>query len=339
MQPRTGVGNGKAAIGETVTTNDENSATAARSNTARRRHKGATFQHRLEYVGVRIVGAIFRALPVEWVSAATGWTMGLVMPHTSRHKRALENLAFAMPELSDAEREGIARRMWTNLGRVSGEAFQIDRLVEDASRVELPANYHLLDTAARTGVIAATPHLGNWEITGVLPRRSNLPFAAIYQELHNPYVERYLKAMREPAYPSGLYAKGPQLGQRLVRLAREGVNIGMAADFRELRGIPVTFFGQEAYATPLPAMLARLSGRPLVAGAIVRTGGVRFRMELRFIDVPETDDRDADIQAATQALHDAFESFIRLAPDQWMWSHRKWARRAPALSEAPSAST
>ena len=322
-----------------MTDNDENSATAPQPGRARRRHKGATFQHRLEYVGVRVAGAVLRAMPVEWTSAAMGWVMGLIMPRTSKHKRALENLALALPELDAAEREAIARRMWTNLGRVSGEAFQIDRLVDDPSRVELPPEFGELESAAKEGVIAATAHLGNWEITGVLPRRSGLPFAAIYQELHNPYVERYLKSMRDPAYSSGLYAKGPQLGQRMVRLAREGVCIGMAADFRELRGVPVTFFGEEAYGTPLPAMLARLSGRPLVAGAILRTKGVRFRMVMRFIPVPVTEDRDADIRAATQSLHDAFEAFIRLAPDQWMWSHRKWARRAlPVSSESTSTS-
>ncbi len=319
---------------------NDSSATAPQPNRARRRTKGATFQHRLEYVGVRIVGGILRALPVEWTSAAMGWTMGHFMPLTAKHKRALEHLALALPELSEAERRGIARRMWNNLGRVSGEAFQIDRLVDDFSRVELPADFPALQAAAEKGVIAASAHLGNWEITGVLPRRFGLPFAAVYQELHNPYVERYLKAMREPAYPAGLFAKGPDLGHRMVRLAREGVCVGMAADFRELRGVPVTFFGQEAYGTPLPAMLARLSGRPLYVGAILRTKGVRFRFVMQEVPVPVTEDRDADIRQATQGMHDAFETYIRMAPDQWMWSHRKWARRAtPATPEQRDTAT
>lgn len=300
---------------------------------ARRRSRGPTFQHRLEYVAVRVVGAILRTLPVGLSSAVMGWGMGLVMPLTSRHRRSLDHLALALPELPEAERQGIARRMWRNLGRVSGEAFQIDRLVDDLSRVTLPADFERFETMAREGgIIAGTAHLGNWEITGVLPRRSRLPFAAVYQALHNPYVEDYLKSMRAPAYPDGLFSKGGSLGHTLVRLAREGVSIGMVADLRELRGIPVRFFNQEAYATPLPAMLARLTDRPLVAGAILRTRGVHFEVVLEEIPVPVTDDRDADIAAATQAMHDAFERWIRRAPDQWMWSHRKWARARPAAA-------
>lgn len=298
----------------------------------RRRGRGAALQHRLEYIGVRILGAVIRRLPVEWSSAVVGFAMGKLMPHTSRHRRALEHMAFAMPEVPAAERERLVRRMWANMGRTSAEAFLIDRLIEDPSRVTVPDDFARFEAMAAEGVIAATAHLGNWEIAGVLPRRKRLAFAGVYQALHNPMVENYLKAMRAPAYPNGLYAKGAALGHTLVRLAREGVGIGLVADFRELRGIPVTFFGKEAYATPLPAMLARLSGRPLLAGAILRTEGVHFEVVLREIPVMVTDDRDADILAATQAMHDAFEEWIRRAPDQWMWSHRKWARPRPAPS-------
>jgi len=56
----------------------------------------------------------------------------------------------------------------------------------------------------------------------------------------------------------------------------------------------------------------------------VRLPGVRFRIALTQIDVPSTDDRQADIAAATAALHACFEDFIRRNPEQWMWAHRRW---------------
>ncbi|MEM9222086.1 MAG: lauroyl acyltransferase [Pseudomonadota bacterium] len=306
----------------------EHPAVAPRPKRGKRRKKGGGigFQHRFEYVFVRIFGLFLRRLPIGLTSAALGTALGFIMPLTARHRRALDNLAYAIPQLTDAERQTIARTMWRNLGRVSAEAFQIDKLIEDPQRVELPEDFEKYRGLCREGVIAATAHLGNWEIAGTLPRIAALPFAGVYQALHNPLVEDYLKAMRMPAYPAGLFAKGPRLGQTLVRLAREGKGVGMVADFRELRGVPVTFFGQRAYATPLPAMLARLSGKPLLAGAILRTEGVHFRVILKQISVPSSEDRDADIRDATQRLHDAFEEWIRCEPAQWMWIHRKWAR-------------
>lgn len=300
-------------------------ATRARKR-ARGRRDGVTVSAALTYAFVRIFGFLLRRVPPEWASAAMGGILRTVMPLTSRHRRALDNLALAFPEKTDAEREAIARAMWMHLGRVTGEAFQIDRLMADDSRVELPQDFDRFRELGKEGAISAALHLGNWEIAGVLPRRAGLPLAGVYQPLHNPLVERYLKRMRAPAYPAGLYPKGPDLGRTVIRLARGGAGVGIVSDLREMRGVGVVFFGRPAFATPLPAMLARASGRPIIAGAVLRTKGVRFRAVLEHVEVRRTDDRQRDIEEATQALHTVFERWIRQAPEQWMWTHRKWAR-------------
>lgn len=284
-----------------------------------------TLQHRLEALGVGAFGGLLRALPVERASALMAPTMAAIMARSSKTRRALAHLQLAMPDRAEEHRD-IVERMWRHLGRVTAEAFHIDRLVDDESRLDIPEEYDRLRLLAKDGVIMATPHLGNWEIGAAIARRTGLSVCGVYQKLHNPIVEQRLKAMRAEAYPAGLYSKGPRLGPKLVTLARQGHAIGLVADLREKRGVGVNFFGQPAFATPMPAMLARLSGRPLIAGAVLRTEGVHFRALLQAIDVPVTDERDRDIQQATQALHDTFESWIRQSPEQWMWTHRKWAK-------------
>jgi Kdo2-lipid IVA lauroyltransferase/acyltransferase len=42
------------------------------------------------------------------------------------------------------------------------------------------------------------------------------------------------------------------------------------------------------------------------------------------VPVPETNDREADALVATAALQAQLEAFIREAPGQWMWAHRRW---------------
>lgn len=283
-------------------------------------------RHVAEYALVRVLGFFLRRLPPDAASALMGSAFALLMPLTSRHARALEHLALALPDLTIAERKRIARAMWRHLGRVAGEAFQIDRIIADESRVVLPADFEHYRARVANGAISAAAHLGNWEIAGVVPRRAGLRLAGVYQRLHNPLVERYLKHLRTGVYPAGLHSKGPELGATLVSLLRRGAGVGIVADFREKRGIGVTFFGEPAFATPLPAMLARATGRPIIAGAVIRTRGVRFRCVLAEVAVPTTDDREADIAVATQALHAVYEGWIREAPEQWMWTHRKWAR-------------
>lgn len=270
------------------------------------------------------LGAVLSRAPIGVSSALMGAVFGALMPLTGRHRRVLRHLAFALPDRTAHEHRAIARAMWHNLGRVAAEAFQIERLIADPSRVTLPEDFDRYVSLAAEGCIAATAHYGNWEVAGVLPRLVGLPFAGVYQRLHNPFVEKYLKARRAPAYPAGLFAKGPQLGHTLVTLARGGAGVGLVSDLRERRGVTVQFFGKPAFATPLPAMLARVSGRPLIAGVLLRTGGVSFRVLMQEIEIPRTNDRAADIQTATQRLHDAFEGWIRAHPEQWMWTHRKW---------------
>jgi len=285
---------------------------------------------------------VFRVMPIELAS----WTMGkafrVLAPLSHRHRRALEHLGLAMPERSDAERRRIARDMWEHLGRVAGEQFHIDRLLQARHRVKLPQDFERYAAVGADGAVIASLHLGNWEIAAMGAAIADFPVAGVYHPLQNPLVERYLRQLRLAAYPGGLYPKGAASGRRLIAYAKRGGAVGFIADVRELRGIAVTFFGQPAFATPMPAMMARLSDVPIIACAMVRTSGVRFEMKLRKVQVPRTGDRDGDIRAGTQALHDVFEAWIRETPEQWMWSHRKWATgkrpktRRAAASLAPT---
>jgi len=63
---------------------------------------------------------------------------------------------------------------------------------------------------------------------------------------------------------------------------------------------------------------------PLYAARTLRVGDGRFAMRVERVPVPQTADRDADVLAATAALHAQFEEFVREAPEQWMWAHRRW---------------
>src|SRR5262245_9363854 len=91
----------------------------------------------LEYILLRGVIALVRALPLdtgrEW--SARAWRM--LAPYGRRHRRALDNLAIAFPEKSDAERQAIALDMWENLGRVMAETMQLDKILREPERIEI----------------------------------------------------------------------------------------------------------------------------------------------------------------------------------------------------------
>ena len=151
-----------------------------------------------------------------------------------------------------------------------------------------------------------------------------LPIAGVYQRISNPLVEAKIRRMRAPLYLGGLLPKTAITARALLRAIKNGACPSFLADLRDDRGPPVLFFGQPARSNVFPALLARATGVPLYAGVAFRRPNVRFTIRIEPIFVPHTSDRDADALVATEALQRQFETFIREAPEQWMWAHRKW---------------
>lgn len=283
--------------------------------------------HRIEYLLLTLAVRLFRALPLDPASAVMGKLWRWIAPFTHRHGRALDHLAQALPELSARERETILRDMWENLGRVAVETFHIREILAAPERIEFVADAEtraILDKGAPCLFVSL--HSGNWELSVMPAVQRGLDIAGVYQALKNPGADQLLRDMRGDLYRGGLFSKGPDTARKLLSIARNhSAHIAIMGDLKEKRGLEITFFGLPATATPVPATLAWAGKLPLVIGRVSRVKGVHFRIEAKVLPMARSDDRKADIQAATQAYHDLFEDWIREDPAQWMWIHRKWA--------------
>jgi KDO2-lipid IV(A) lauroyltransferase len=276
-----------------------------------------------EYAVFRLTAALISALPLETASRWSGKGWRAVAPHLRRHQRALDNLALALPETSAAERQRIALGMWENLGRTFAEFFHMPQIMAE-ERVALEPFERFKAIAEGGPFVVCVLHMGNWEVASQAGLRFGLPLAGVYQKLTNPLVDQCIYQMRARMYPGGLFDKSPATSRALLRLARQGGYPAFVADLRETRGIETPFFGRPARSNPFPALIARTTGLPLYAARVMRLGGARFSMRIEPVDVAKTNDRDADVAAATAALQARFEEFIREAPEQWMWAHRRW---------------
>ncbi len=277
-----------------------------------------------EYAVFRLTAALIRALPLEIASRWSGLGWRAVAPHLRRHQRALDNLALALPETSAAERERIALGMWENLGRTFAEFFHMPQIMAEG-RVALEPFERFQAIADGGPFVVCVLHMGNWEVASQAGLRFGLPLAGVYQKLTNPLVDRWIYKMRAPMYPGGLFDKSPTTARAMLRLARQGGYPAFVADLRGAgRDIETPFFGRPAKSNPFPALIARTTGLPLYAARVMRLPDARFSMRIERIEVPKTADRDADVSAATTALQARFEEFIREAPEQWMWAHRRW---------------
>jgi Kdo2-lipid IVA lauroyltransferase/acyltransferase len=279
---------------------------------------------RVEFAVLWLAMIFARAMPVQAASWMSGKLWRSIAPRLSRQKRALANLELAFPEKSLAEREAIAAAMWENLGRTFAESFRITTLTEGDRIVFEPAESFDEAAAGSKPFIVCGLHLGNWEILAHGGQRLGVSLIGVYQRVSNPHVDDMLRRVREPLYGAGLTPKTPMAARVLLRAIKAGSSPCFLADLRDDNGPSVPFFGRPARSTVFPALLARTTGVPLYAGAAFRRPDSRFSIRIVPIPVPETSDSAADALTATKTLHRQFEAFIREAPEQWMWAHRKW---------------
>ena len=283
----------------------------------------SSWRDAIEYSAFRAIVAIFAALPLEVSAALSGWLWRLIAPWTPRHRRALDHLALAFPEMSRAERERVAREMWGNLGRTFAEFPHIATIVRE-KRIETVGLDAIRNALASGPAVLCGLHMGNWELLAAAAVEIGVPIAGVYQAVHNPRMNEWVRESRAPYYAGGLYEKSQEAAMRMLRVSQRGGCPAFLADLRERRGVSVPFFGRPASSTPFPAMIARLQGLPLFAARVLRRPGERFELRLERVETPRTADRDADISVATANLQARFEAFIREAPEQWTWAHRRW---------------
>lgn len=295
-----------------------------------------TVRYAAEYGVLRTAIALLRVMGIDRASRVNGALWRRFAPYTRRHAAALRHLQIAFPDLGEREREKIARDVWENLGRTAAEALMIDTFASEPWRVRLTSPEVVQAVRERAGgrAVIAPIHSGNWEVFAPALTEHRLSGALIYQRVKNPYGERFLRRTREKYCPGGMYPKNENAVRRLVSWLRAGNAVVILSDQRAHGAMPL-FFGHPAPSTPLPAYMARSFDAPLVAARVVRTSGANFDLEFKEIPVPRTDDRDADIAAATQALQAVYEDWITEHPGQWMWAHRRWSHAGPPEGWSP----
>jgi KDO2-lipid IV(A) lauroyltransferase len=263
-----------------------------------------------------------RLLPVRFASVAMGGLLGIVAPLTPWHRRALRNLAHAMPDLDDAEKDRILRAMWRNLGRVIGEYPHINSIF-DKGWVKFFGLDHL--KALDGGGFLIGAHIGNWEFGPFAALTTGKKVAAIYRPLNNPLLSGLLHR-RQETYGGDIYRKGREAALGMVGALRKGQMMCLLVDQQLREGISVPFFGHPARTSISHIKIAVKKQVPLFYMRTERLGTCRFRVTISPpITLPDTADDAAVLALATEINHE-IESWIRTTPEQWFWPHRRWGK-------------
>jgi KDO2-lipid IV(A) lauroyltransferase len=186
-------------------------------------------------------------------------------------------------------------------------------------------NEHLLIDAieAKTGVIVAVPHAGNWDHAGAYFCAKGIRLVTVAERLKPEKLFLRFLAYRQAMGMEVLPLDGRVLNTLEERL-NQGALVALVSD-RDLSrsGIEVDFFGGTARMPAGPALLALRTKAPLITAFVSYTeNGVHI--EFRNIVLPSLGDESSKIKEIVQMTAQNFERGISENPGDWHMLQRIW---------------
>jgi KDO2-lipid IV(A) lauroyltransferase len=257
----------------------------------------------------------------------------LLLTRSGSARIAGRNLELAWPELDPTARAALQRASVRETARTLFETacFWTRPALANLELVRETSGAELLERAQQSGrgVIVAAPHLGNWELLNQwLAARA--PIAIVYRPPRQPWLEDLLRRVR--GQPGVTQVRAEAAGVRtLFRTLKEGGTIGILPDQQPKAGEGefAPFFGVPALTMTLLPRLAHKSGASVLFAWAERLPGSRgFRVHISA--APAGLDA-ADIDVGVAALNQGIEACVRLAPEQYQWSYKRYAKRPEGM--------
>jgi KDO2-lipid IV(A) lauroyltransferase len=276
----------------------------------------------LDRLSLRRAGAIG-----AWIGALGYRPLGIRRAVVERQVRA------AFPALAEPAVLRIARASYEHLGRTSIET----ALLPAYSREEVLAMFEGVEgwdvveraRAQGKGMLLVSGHLGNWELAGAFVAASGVPLEAVARGMENPLFDRYITETRRRIGMTVIH--DADAVRRVPRATREGKAVAMLVDqgAAGLASSWVPFFGRYAKTPRGPAVFALRLGAPVVFATALRQPSGKYVMYYEEVPVTPTGDREADVDRIVADYTVTLERWIRRAPEQYFWHHRRWKHQRP----------
>lgn len=271
--------------------------------------------------------------PYPWVlriGRGIGTLMKILM--SKRRYIAATNLRLCFPELSEHERARLLGQHFQSAGQGLMEMAMcwwkpMDTL-HRLSRLE--GLEHLQAALAQNkGAILLSGHFTTLEIGATL-LNTYIPITAMYREHKNPLLETVVLRARL-AHARALTVKEIRRGdvRGMLRSLKHNLPVWYAPDqnYGPEHSVFVPFFGVPAATVTTTSRLARMSGAPVVPffqERLADSSGYRLVLEPALEDFPSH-----DVERDCRRINALIETWIRRAPEHYLWLHRRFKTRPP----------
>lgn len=293
-----------------------------------------TLAHRAEFAVMRGAIAGLGLLGLRG-AGAVGARLGSLgyRPLGIRRGVVERQIAAALPDRAPEEVRRIAIASYAHLGRTSVETallprYEPDRIIDLFENVD---GWSIVEErlARGRGLILVSGHLGNWELGGAYLAARGLPMEVVARHMANPLFDRYLTRTRERMGMAVVHDEAAV--RRVPRALRSEHAVAFLVDqgVLGLASTWVPFFGRLAKTPRGPAVFALRLGTPIVFGVALRQPSGRFRLTFEPVDVTSTGDLDTDVERIVASYTAVLEEWVRRAPEQYFWHHRRWKHQRP----------
>lgn len=269
------------------------------------------------------IGWILARLPVSW-SNALGRGLGRAASRLNGRRRsiALDNLTRSLPEENADE---LLRDTYTHLGLMSVE------LLRTFGGRPPTVTFVGLEHAATAieegrGVIVLSGHFGNFELSLHVLDRMPAPTNVLIKPFS--FVPAAVALARVRGDGAKYIPADGRAAREALRVLRRGEFLIYAFDQHASADdvVAVPFFGRPAVTSRTLVRLAHKSGAAIIPIFMHR------REEDHLVEVcPEVtlgEDTEAGIDEDTARCTAIIEEYVRRAPAQYLWFHRRWKTRA-----------
>ncbi len=289
--------------------------------------KRSGFRNVLEAGVARVfIGSVeYAPRPVaDWLGHAAARILDLAIPRLRRI--ADRNLTLAYADRDAAWRRRTADGVFESIGRLLVAFARFPEItkanVGDWIRYEGFEHYRCAKERGH-GVLFATAHLGNWELSAYAHALLTEPMNVVVRPLDNPLIDDIVERRRGLSGNKLLSKR--DFARSIFQALRANEPVGILVDQNSSaeNGAFVPFFGIPACANLTFAKLAAHSGAAVIPGFAIWNEGER-RYVLKFYPEVEI---TGDAVEGTRRIQSAIEAAIRETPDQWLWIHRRWKTR------------
>lgn len=284
-------------------------------------------RHYLEAGLTHLFMGLLKLMNLPLASSVGGSLARGLGPLTRPWRIAQKNLQRAAPETSQKERTKVIRSAFDNFGRVMAEYALLPRLW--GSRwdgiIDVDGAEGLSWAVRGKAAIVFSAHIGNWELIPMALAAQGKPCLIVYRPANNPLVDKIIAGIRS-RYIAGMAPKGAEGLRDIVKHIQDGGTVFMLVDQKTNTGSEIPFFGRGARTGRAIARLAMKYGCKLIPAHCMRLGGgPRFRISFEPPWSVEGNANDEDhVRKTLTRINAKIEEWVRAAPGQWLWMHKRW---------------